>query len=155
MNHITRSPCYQQYNGLGEKNFQIVKNLFYKAKEEDKDLFKCLMIYHNDPLTSSLKSLIQILQSRSTRSDPGMSKAARHQLGLQSEELGKVDKHEHFPIHDYHIGQDVMFQDVTSKQWYSATLTSLCSESRCYKLLPEKDTSPFEALSTIKQEIRR
>ena len=34
------------------------------------------------------------------------------------------------PTHDYHVGQDVMFQDVTSKWWYPATVTSLCQEPR-------------------------
>ena len=48
--HITSSPHYPQSNGLAEKYVQIVKNLFYKAKEEGRDLFKCLMVYHNKPL---------------------------------------------------------------------------------------------------------
>ena len=50
-------------------------------------MFKCLMIDHNTPLTSSVKSPIQILQSRSARSDLPMTNAARQQLGLQSEDL--------------------------------------------------------------------
>ena len=32
-------------------------------------MFKCLMIYHNTPLSSSLQSPMQISQRRSTRSD--------------------------------------------------------------------------------------
>ena len=55
VNHITSSPHYPQSNGLAEKYVQIVKSLFYKAKEEGKDLFKCLMIYHNTPLSGSLQ----------------------------------------------------------------------------------------------------
>ena len=74
--------------------------------------------------------MMQILQIRSARSDLHMSNKARQQLDLQSENLRKADKHEHLPTHDYHIGQDVMFQDVTSKQWYPATITSLCPEPR-------------------------
>ena len=54
VNHITSSPLYLQSNGLAEKYVQIVKGLFYKAKEDGKDLYKCLMIYHNTPLTGSL-----------------------------------------------------------------------------------------------------
>ena len=64
VNHISRSPHYPQSNGFAEKYAHIVKSLFYKAKEEGKDLFKCLMIYHNTPLSGSLQSLMQILQNR-------------------------------------------------------------------------------------------
>ena len=93
VNHIRSSPHYPQSNGLAEKIVNIVKSLFYKAKEEGKDLFKCLMIYHNTPLTSSLKSPMQILKSRSARSDLPMSNAARKQLGLDSEDLRNTCKH--------------------------------------------------------------
>ena len=55
-NHITSSPLHPQSNGLAEKYVQIVKSLFYKVKEEGKEFYKCLMIYHNTPLTGSLQS---------------------------------------------------------------------------------------------------
>ena len=41
VHHIKSSPYYPKSNGLAEEYVQIVKNLFYKAKEERKDLFKC------------------------------------------------------------------------------------------------------------------
>ena len=47
INYITSSLHSPQSNGLAEKFVQIVKNLFYKAKEEGMDLYKSLMIYHN------------------------------------------------------------------------------------------------------------
>ena len=52
VNYITSSQDYPQSNGLAEKYVQIVKSLFCKAKEEGKDVYKCLMIYQNIPLTS-------------------------------------------------------------------------------------------------------
>ena len=67
MNHITSSPHYPQSNGLVEKFIQIVKNLFYKAKDEGTDIHKYLMIYHNTPLASTSKSPMQMLQQRSAR----------------------------------------------------------------------------------------
>ena len=67
VNHITSSLHYPQPNGLAEKYVQLVKNLFYKAKEKGKDLFKCLMVYHNTPLSNTLQSPMQILTSRSAR----------------------------------------------------------------------------------------
>ena len=92
------------------------------------------MIYCNIPLTSSLKPSMQILQSRSARSDLPMSNTARHQLGLQSEDLNKADKYKHLLTHDYLVGQDVIFQDLTSKGGYPATITSLCPEPRSYSI---------------------
>ena len=60
VNHVTSSPHYSQFNGFAERYVQIVKSLFYKGKEEGKDFFKCLMIYHNTPLSRSLQSSMQI-----------------------------------------------------------------------------------------------
>ena len=104
VNHITNSLHYPQSNGLAEKYVQIVKSLFYEAKEEGKDLFKCLMIYCNTPLSDSLQSPMQILCNGSTRSDLPMSNAARQQLGLQPAKLRTVNKNEHLPSHDLHTG---------------------------------------------------
>ena len=99
------------------------------------------MIYHNIPLSGSLQSLMQILQGRCTRSYLPMSNAARKQLDLQSEMLRTVYKNEHFPSHDLHIGQDVMYHDATSKQQYPATITSLCAEPRSYNMTTRKGVS--------------
>ena len=87
VNHITSSPHYPQSNELAEGYIQIVKNLFHKAKEAGKDMFECIMIYYNTPLSSNLQSPMQILQSISARSDLPMSNMARHQLGLNLEQL--------------------------------------------------------------------
>ena len=43
-------------------------------------------------------------------------------------------KNEHLPSHDLHIVQDVMYQNVTSKQWYLSTITSLCVQPRSYNI---------------------
>ena len=75
--HITSSPHYPQSTGLAEKYVQIVKNLFYKAQEEGTNLYKSLMIYRNTPLSNKLQSPMQILQSRTTRTQLPMSNVAR------------------------------------------------------------------------------
>ena len=118
VNHITSSPHYPQSNGLAEKYVQIVKSLFYKAKEEGKDFYKCLMIYCNTPLTGSLQSPMQILQGRNARSDLSMSNAARKQLGIKPEINRNNAKDAVLAMHDLHVGQDVMYQDSTSTCWY-------------------------------------
>ena len=92
VNHITSSPHYPQSNGLAEKFIQIVKCLFNKAKEEGKDFHKCLMIYHNIPL--SLQMPMQILQGRNARYELPISNIAGNKLGLKPEVLRNVDKHE-------------------------------------------------------------
>ena len=94
---------------------QIVKCLFYKAKEEGKDLFKCFMIYCCTSLTGSLQLPMQILQGRSARSYLPMSNAARKQLGIQPEVIRNIDKHEVLPIHELHVGHSVMYQDSVTK----------------------------------------
>ena len=132
VNHIKSSPHYPQSNGLAEKYVQIVKNLFYKAKEEGKDLYKSLMVYCNTPLSSSLQSPMQILASRSARSDLPMSNAARKQKGLDCEQLRTKHKNEQMPLHDLHLDQAVMYQDPNDKRWYPATITRLCQEPRSY-----------------------
>ena len=115
VNHITSSPHYPQSNSPAEKYVQIVKCLFNKAKEEGKDFYKCFVIYHNTHLTGSLQSSMQILHGRNARSDFPMSNAARNQLGIQPEVLRNIDKHEKLPIHDLHIGQHVLYQDIVTK----------------------------------------
>ena len=63
-----------------------------------------------------------------------MSNTARRQPGLESEQLRNKHKNEHLPSHNLHIGQDVMFQVSTSKQWFPATITSVCSQPRSYNI---------------------
>ena len=150
VNHITSPPHYQQSNGLAEKFGQIVKNLFHKAKEEGKDMSKCLMIYHNNPLSSSLQSPMQILQSRSAKSNLPMSNVARKQLGLDPEQLRSKYKNEHLPSHDLHLGHDVMFQDLTSKQSFLTTITSLCPEPRSYKITTKEGVTYRKAQAHLK-----
>ena len=101
VNHITSSPHYPQSNGLAEKYMQIIKNLFHKAKDEGKDMFKCVKIYFNDPLSSSLQSPMQILQNRSARLDLPKSNVARHHLHLNPDQLRNKYKNEHFPHMTY------------------------------------------------------
>ena len=101
-NHITSFLHYLQSNGLAEKYVQNVKSLFYKAKEEGKDVYKCHMIYCNTPFMGSLQIPMQVLQGKSARSNLPMSNAARKQLGIQPEVIRNIDKHEqlHVPTHD-------------------------------------------------------
>ena len=125
VNHITSSPHYPQSNGLAEKYVQIVKILFYKAKEEGTHLYKSLMIYRNTPLSHKLQPPMQILQSQTARTQLPMSSAARIQQGLGSEQLRVNNKNEHLPIHDFHIGQSVKYLNPMNKRWYPAKIRSL------------------------------
>ena len=104
VNHITSSPHYPQSNGWAEKFVQIVKNLFYKAKDEGTDIYNCLMIYRNMRLPSSLQSPMQMLQNRSARSQLPMSNVARRQLGIAVEQVRVSSKNQNLPFHDLCIG---------------------------------------------------
>ena len=134
VNHITSSLHYPQSNGLAEKYIQIVKSLFYKAKEEGKDFYKCLMTYHNTPLTGTMQPPMQILQGRNATSDLPMSNATRKQLRIQPEVVRNNDKPAVLPKHDLHVGKQVMYQDSASKHWYPTVIDSLCPEPRSYKI---------------------
>ena len=129
--HITSSPHYPQSNGLAEKYVQIVKNLFYKAKEEGKDLYQSLMVYCNTPLSSSLQSPMQILASRSARSDLPMSNVARKQKGLDCEQLRIKHKNEqcHHMTSTWTSGH---YQDPSDKRWYPATITRIVPRTKSY-----------------------
>ena len=118
VNQLTSSLHYPQSNGLMEKYVQIIKHLFYKAKEEGADIDKYLMIYQNTPLVSTLKSPMQMLQQRSARLQLPMSNAARKRLGTVAEQEQQPHKNQHLPLHDYHIGQDVMCQSPITKRWF-------------------------------------
>ena len=132
VNHITSSPHYPQSNGLVEKFIQIVKNLFYKAKEEGADIDKYLMKYHSTPLASTSKSPMQMLQQRSAGLQLPMSNVARRGLGIFTEQ--QSSKNQHLPSHDFHIGQDVMCQSPITKRWFPATVKALCPEPRSYQI---------------------
>ena len=88
---------------------------------------------------------MQIHASRYARSNLPISNAASKQLGLDCENLRRKYKNEHFPLHDLHLNQAVMFQEPTSKQWFPATITRLCQEPRSY-ILTKKEVSRTEKL---------
>ena len=125
VNHITSSPHYPQSNGLAEKFIQIVKNLFYRTKDKGTDIYKCLMIYCNTPLESMPKSSMQMLEQRSARSQLPMSNAACRQLEIAAEQT-TAHRNQHLPLHDLHIGKEVMYQDSVTKRWFLATIKALC-----------------------------
>ena len=140
VNHTTSSPHYPQSNRLAEKFVQIVKNLFYKVKDEGTNIHKCLMIYHNMPSASTSKSPMQMLQQRSARSQLPMSNVARRQLGIAAEQPS-TNKNQHLPSHDFHIGQEVMCQNHITMRWFPATIKALCPEPRSYQIVtPERVT---------------
>ena len=133
VNHITSSPHYPQSNRLAEKFVLIVKNLLYKAKDEGTDIHKYLMIYCNTPLASTSRSPMQMLQQRSARLQLPMSNVAKRQLGIAVEQLS-MNKNQHLPSHDFHIGQEVMCQSPITKKWFPAIIKALCPEPRSYQV---------------------
>ena len=133
VNHITSLPHYPQSNGLAEKFVQIVKNLFYKAKEGGTDLHKSLMIYHNTPLSSNLQSL-QVC--RSARSQLPLSNTARRQIGLSPQQIRTKTKNVKMVSSDYYIPMQgtKKLQD--------------CNKRWCHI---QKNSSPSEAIYATKK----
>ena len=58
---------------------------------------------------------MQILQSKTAKSQLPMSNAARKQFGLGPEQLRVKNKNEQLPSHDLHLGQCVLYQDFVNK----------------------------------------
>ena len=73
---------------------------------------------------------MHILQCRSSTSDLPMSNDDRKQLGIQTEVISNIDKYQQLPTHDLHVGQHVMYQDSTSKQWYPALIKSVSQNKK-------------------------
>ena len=41
-----------------------------------------------------------------------------------------ANKNQHLPLHNLHIGHEVMYQDSVTKRWFPATIKALCPEPR-------------------------
>ena len=76
---------------------------------------------------------MQMLQHRSARSQLPMLNTACRQLGIAAEQT-TTSKNHHLPLHDLHIGQDVMCQDFITKRWFPTTIKALCPEPRSYQI---------------------
>ena len=124
VNHITSFPHYPQSNGLAQKYMQIVKNLFYKAKDKGTNLYKSLMIYRNTPLSHKIQSPVQSPAIKNCQKSTTNVQCSRIQQGLGSEQLRVNNKNEHLPTHDFHIGQSVMYLNPTNKGWYPVRIRS-------------------------------
>ena len=90
------------------------------------------MIYCNTLLACTSKSLMQMLQQRSARSQLPMSNAARRRLGSVAEQPPR--KNQHLLLNDFHIGQDVMCQSPITKKWFPVKIKELCPEPRSYQV---------------------
>ena len=76
-----------------------------------------------------------------------MSNAARKQLGIQPDIVRNTDKYPVLPTHDLHVGQQVMYQDSTSKHWYPAVIKSkkksqVNNQTNVQTSRPKRDTKP-------------
>jgi hypothetical protein len=65
--HVTSSPLHPISNGLAEKTVSIVKRLFKKAKESQKDPYLAILEYRNTPLEVGF-SPNQLFMGRRTKS---------------------------------------------------------------------------------------
>ena len=151
VNHLTSSPYYLQSNGPAEKFVGVVKNLFYKGKEEDQSPYTTLMVYRNTFLDGTLKSSMQILQGRQACTDLPLSHVAKMQMGINhapqptAEILCVKDKLLSSPTHDIPIGQNVMYREPNDKRWYPATVIQQLPEKRSY-LIRMKDNVVYRKM---------
>ena len=69
----TSSPNYPQSNGLVERNVQMIKRLFRKAKESNTSTDIALLEYRNTPISGMALSPALLLMSRRLRSNLPMT----------------------------------------------------------------------------------
>ena len=114
------------------------------------------MIYHNTHLASTFKSPMQMLQQRSARSQLPTSNVARRRLGIVAEQ--HISKNQHLPLHDFHIGQDVMCQSPITKRWFPAynqspmSRTQKLSDRNTRRDHIQKDTKLSKAIQVISKD---
>ena len=132
----------------------IVKNLFHKAQEEGKDLYQCLMMYRNTPLSSTLQSPMQILTNRAARSSLPMSNAARRQKGLGCKGI-ESSSQEWTLNHTWssHRSECHVFESCQQKMVSSHNYKPLSRASKLYNQNRRwhyilKNTKPSETVST-------
>ena len=49
-----------------------------------------------------------------------------------------TNKNQHLPLHNLHIGQEVMYQDSVTKRWFLATIKAFCPDPRSYQIMTMK-----------------
>ena len=160
VNNITRSPHYPQSNGLVGKYVQIVKSLFYKAKEEGKDLFKCLVIYCNTPLSGSLKH--QCKSCRAEVQDLTYLCLAQLDSSLiySLKSLEKVTRMNICLHMTYILGKMLCIKMQQASSGINHYYQLMCTtkklhfnyQGRCHL---QEETGSFRALPTIKHRVRR
>ena len=156
INHITSSPHYPQSNGLADIFVGIVKNLFYKAKEESLSPYRALMVYRNTPLCGCLQSPMQILQGRQTSTDLPLSHAAMVKVGINhtptptAEMLYLKDKSLSAQPHDIPLGQHVMYREPHDGRWYPASITQQLPEKRSYIIKTDENVLYMRTQANLK-----
>ena len=93
---------------------------------------------------------MQILASRSARSNLPICNATRRQKDLDCKHLRTQYKNEQVPSHDLHLDQAVMYQDPNDKRWYPATITRLCQEPRSYLITTKQGVQYRKTQSHLK-----
>ena len=89
------------------------------------------------------KSQVKPVMAQSSHTWP-MSNAVRKQFGKQPELVRNSDKHAVLPTHAPYVGQQVMFEDSTSKHCYPAVSVNLCPDSRSYKITTMQSVNPVK-----------
>ncbi|XP_052756041.1 uncharacterized protein K02A2.6-like [Galleria mellonella] len=141
--HTTSSPYYPQSNGQVERMVQTIKNIMIKTNEDQIDYRLAILEYLNTPLTDSLPSPAELLQSRKLKSIiPTSNKLLKSKVhtNVRNKLIERQALHKYYydrnkkHLESLSIGQKVKVYNKFAKRWTSGIVTGILRD-RSYEIL--------------------
>ena len=139
MEVVTSSPHYPRGHGLIERHVQSIKRVMAKCAHSGSDINMSLLALRATPLTHSLASPAELLNSRRYRTDlpTKIATPISHENTMQQLQNAQSTSSEYYNQHSRALpelqrGQQVRVQNPSSKTWSPAKVIGIASTPRSY-----------------------